>query len=240
MSNLINFEFNDRPIRVVMIDEEPWFVAADVCRVLELTGDTGQHTRRLEDDEKGLISIQTLGGTQTAVGITESGLYNLVLGSRKPEAKAFKRWVTHEVLPQIRKTGTYSVAPQFYIPKTLPEALRLAADLADKVEAQKVTIALMEPKVEFADAVASSEDCQPIGEVAKVVGEGPNRFFRWLRGERILMADNLPYQEYLDRGYFRVIEQKWESKSGRVNLATKTLVTGKGLMWLQKRYHKGA
>ena len=90
----------------VKIDGEPWFVAADVCRILEI--DKTQ-TRRLDDDEKGLYSIQTLGGEQDTVVVNEPGLYRLVFASRKPEAREFQRWVYHEVLPSIRKTGGYSV-----------------------------------------------------------------------------------------------------------------------------------
>ena len=93
-------------VRVVIIDGEPWFVAADVCRILEI--DKTQ-TRRLDDDEKGLYSIQTLGGEQQTIIINEPGLYRLIFSSRTPEAKNFQRWVTHEVLPSIRKTGAYNL-----------------------------------------------------------------------------------------------------------------------------------
>ncbi|MCI8921018.1 MAG: helix-turn-helix domain-containing protein [Acutalibacter sp.] len=95
-------------IRVIDRDGEPWFVAADVCKALEL-GNSRQAIARLDDDEKGVISIDTPGGPQEMSIINEPGLYTLVLGSRKPEAKAFKRWITHEVLPAIRQTGSYSL-----------------------------------------------------------------------------------------------------------------------------------
>ncbi len=97
-------------IRVVQQDSEPWFVAADVCRALELS-DVSKTLERLDDDEKGTNSIRTPGGFQRMSIINEPGLYTLVLGSRKPEAKTFKRWITHEVLPSIRKTGNYSMIP---------------------------------------------------------------------------------------------------------------------------------
>ena len=97
-------------VRTVTIDDEPWFVAADVCRALEI-GDTHKATDRLDADEKGRSSIPTLGGQQEMTVINEPGLYSLMLGSRKPEAKAFKRWITHEVIPALRKTGTYSLKP---------------------------------------------------------------------------------------------------------------------------------
>nr|DAY31270.1 MAG TPA: repressor domain protein [Caudoviricetes sp.] len=107
MNNLKVFESPDLgKVRVVERSGEPWFVAADVCRALGLDS-TGKALTRLDDDEKGVNSIHTLGGSQMMTIINESGLYALVLGSRKPEAKAFKRWVTHEVLPAIRRTGRY-------------------------------------------------------------------------------------------------------------------------------------
>lgn len=103
------FQFQESTqLRVVTIDGEPWFVAADVCAALSITN---EQTRRLDEDEKGLRSIQTPGGQQEMTVINESGLYSLILGSRKPEAKPFKKWVTSEVLPSIRKTGSYSVIP---------------------------------------------------------------------------------------------------------------------------------
>ncbi len=109
MSNIVAFDFESHNVRVVVgHDGEPWFVAADVCLALSLP-DTHKAVGRLDDDEKDRNSIPTPGGMQEMTVVSESGLFNLVLGSRKPEAKRFKRWVTHEVLPTIRKTGSYAV-----------------------------------------------------------------------------------------------------------------------------------
>lgn len=108
-SNIIPFAFKDHLVRTVMVDGEPWFVGGDVCRALELKGDAGQHVRRLDDDEKGLISIQTPGGLQEMLCISEPGAYRLVFASRKPEAEDFKRWLAHDVIPALRKTGHYSM-----------------------------------------------------------------------------------------------------------------------------------
>ena len=134
MSDLIltEFVFNAMPVRVVQADGEPWFVAADVCAVLGL-GNVSMALERLDDDEKGVSSIDTLGGAQQMAVINESGLYSLVLGSRKPEAKPFKKWVTAEVLPSIRKTGAYSVT-QEAIPQTYAQALRAHADAVEAKE----------------------------------------------------------------------------------------------------------
>lgn len=110
MNQLVAFNFESSNVRVVLdANMEPWFVAADVCAALELP-ETHKAIARLDDDEKGRNSIPTLGGSQEMSVVNESGLFNLVMGSRKPEAKRFKRWVTHEVLPSIRKTGSYASA----------------------------------------------------------------------------------------------------------------------------------
>lgn len=107
MNQIVAFDFESNNVRVVMgEDGEPWFVAADVCAAMTIST---EQTRRLDDDEKGLRTVQTPGGQQEMVTINESGLYSLILTSRKAEAKRFKRWVTHEVLPAIRKTGSYAV-----------------------------------------------------------------------------------------------------------------------------------
>ena len=130
------FQNTNWKVRVVMLDGEPWFVAKDVCECLEL-GNPSQAIARLEDDERCLISNEALRANGETAVVSEPGLYSLVLGSRKPDAKAFKRWVTHEVLPSIRKTGSYSVSHQQtrVIPKTFPEALRAYADEVERREA---------------------------------------------------------------------------------------------------------
>lgn len=107
--NLIPFEYNQQQVRVVVIDGNPWFVAKDVCDVLDI-GNSRQAVDRLDEDEKGVTSVDTLGGSQAVTVVSEPGLYSLVMTSRKPEARLFRRWVTHEVVPAIRKTGAY-VAP---------------------------------------------------------------------------------------------------------------------------------
>lgn len=133
MSNLINYNFNGDQVRLVMVESEPWFIAADVCASLNI--DSSQ-TRKLDDDEKALYSIQTLGGKQDVAILSESGVYTLTLRCRDAMKKGtkpyrFRKWVTGEVLPSVRKTGGYSV-DSFNIPKSLPEALRLAADLEEQ------------------------------------------------------------------------------------------------------------
>ncbi len=126
------FENAGQSLRVVEIDREPWFVAADVCRALDIT-DVRQAVERLDDDERGGYTVPTPGGDQAMRVISEPGLYALIFGSRKEEAKAFKRWVTHDVLPSIRKTGTYHApGSASMIPET-PLAMRMTADMLHRL-----------------------------------------------------------------------------------------------------------
>lgn len=210
-------------IRTVEVNNEPWFIAADVCRALDLTN-TNISLERLDDDEKCKLNLGLSGGGTNCVN--EYGLYNLVLGSRKKEAKDFKRWITHEVIPEIRKTGGYK------LPQTYQEALRALADKQDELEK-------MLPKAEFYDAVIDSNQAISIGDAAKVLnmGIGQNNLFRFLRQQGILMSDNKPYQKYIDAGYFRVVEQSYLAK-GETRLSFKTMVYQKGLDFIRKKIRK--
>ena len=130
---------------------------------------------------------------------------------------------------------------QFTIPNSLPEALRLAADLAEQKAVLEAKVQADAPKVQFHDQVTEAINCQTVDEVAKVLGTGKIRMFRWLRQEGFLMSDNKPYQSYLDRGYFKVIEAQYnDKKRGESHTYTKTLITGKGLAFIQKRFMQEA
>jgi prophage antirepressor-like protein len=133
MSDLINFTYGDKSVRTITKDGEPWFVLKDVCMALEIEKhrDTAS---RLDDDERGSVVVDTHGGNQEMIAVSESGLYNVILLSRKPEAKAFKRWVTHEVLPDIRKHGIYLTEPTLDKLLEDPNTFR---DLVDKYIAEK-------------------------------------------------------------------------------------------------------
>jgi anti-repressor protein len=191
------FNYQERPVRTFSKDGEPWFVAKDACDILELDN-VGQALSRLDGDEKDTIILNDgTPGNPNMVVVNEPGLYSLILSSRKPEARAFKRWITHEVIPAIRKTGHYAMVPQ-----TLPEALRAYADEVEKRLEAESRIALMAPKAAFFDAVADSKDAIQIGEAAKVLGisgMGRNKLFQTLREKGVLMYNNQPYQQYVDR-----------------------------------------
>ncbi len=220
----------------VTLDEEgnPWFIAADACMRLEL-GNTSQAIARLDEDEKGVISIDTLGGAQTLATISEAGLYTLVLGSRKPEAKSFKRWVTHEVLPSIRKMGSYMAPAAADVPKTFAQALRLAADQAEKIEAQQRQLAAQQPAVEFVASFVDAKATKGIREVAKVLGLKERGFVAQLAADGVLFRQSgklLPSAEYQHRGYFEV--KTGEAPNGHVY--TQPRFTPAGIAWAAERY----
>ena len=221
------FNYADKEIRVMTLENNPWWVAKDVCETLTLTNPT-EAVRALDEDEKSTLRISE-GGPEVNI-INEAGLYSLIIRSNKPEAKQFKRWITHEVIPQIRKTGSYSLVPQSYA-----EALRAYADEVDRREKLETENRSMLPKAEFFDQVASSKDAIDLGSAAKVLnmGIGRNKLFETLRNKQILMQNNQPYQKFIDAGYFRIIEQKYVTGSEtRINI--KTLVYQRGLDYIRK------
>ena len=124
----------------------------------------------------------------------------------------------------------------FLVPKSLPEALRLAADQAERIETRKAQIAALAPKADFHDKVTEAVNCQTIEEVAKVLGSGQNRMFAWLRDQKILKPGNIPYQRFIDEGHFRIVERQYNDRRGESHTYTRTLVTGKGLAYIQKRF----
>jgi anti-repressor protein len=241
------FDYNGAQVRVAFLNGEPAFVANDVCAILEV--DPTQ-TRRLDPDEKGLCSIQTPGGEQQMQVVTEAGLYALVLGSRKPEAREFKRWVTHEVLPQIRKHGLY--AKDEVVDHILEDpdfGIALLTKYKEEKEQRKLLQAKVEadkPKVQFAETVSIADGNHTIEEAAKVFGIpglGPINFFKFLRREKVLRSDkegwNIPYQPHIEAGYFRVIEKTYNTNFGNeAQISQQTVVTGKGMQFLERLLRK--
>jgi anti-repressor protein len=228
-NNIQMFNFENQEVRTLTKDDNSiWFVAKDVCDVLEISN-SRQALARVDDDEKDVFLIDTLGGKQELSIINESGLYSLILGSRKAEAKAFKKWVTSEVLPSIRKTGSYSLQKQ--LPKTYAEALLEAGRLALDVEIKEALLLEAKPKVEFFDSVTQSEDTIDIGQLAKILnidGIGRTKLFKVLREHQILDKNNMPYQSYVDKGYFKVVEGKFTMKD-KIKIYLKTVVYQKGV-----------
>lgn len=219
-------------VRIAMDENgEPMFCLADLCLVLDLT--PSKVAQRLGEDVLSKYPLLTAGGIQQANFVNEDGLYDVILDSRKPEAKKFRKWITSEVLPSIRKTGSYSVQPKL---PSYAEALRQLADKVEENERLQLENKEMKPKAEFFDTVADSKTAISMNDVAKVLGikgMGRNNLFEFLRNEKILMSNNVPFQIYVDRGYFRVIEQKY-MKNGEPCMNIKTLVYQKGVDFISK------
>ena len=222
-------------------DGEPMFVAKDICAALEIKN-SRDALARLDDDEKGVVLTDTPGGEQQMQAVNEAGLYVLVLGSRKPEAKAFKRWVTHEVLPAIRRDGGYMVARDETPEETMARAFVIAQATIDR---QKSRIAELEPKALFADAVAASDGTCLVGELAKMMRQngltvGQNRLFAMLREDGYLgnvgNNRNVPTQRAMDLGLFRIKETAVTHSDGHVTINRTPKVTGKGQIYFIKRY----
>lgn len=228
-------------VRIILQDNEPWFVAKDICECLAISKHRDAISR-LDTDERGSLKVDTLGGKQEMATVNEYGLYSLVLSSRKPEAKEFKRWITHDVLPALRKTGSYSLN----IPQTLPEALRAYADEVEQHNKTKALVEAQRPKVIFADAVSTSDTDILIGDLAKLLNQnghniGQNRLFERLRKEGYLISRkgnsyNTPTQKAMELGLFRIKETAITHADGRTTINKTPKVTGKGQLYFINRY----
>lgn len=219
-------------------DGEPWFVAKDVCKALDLSNPTVS-VGSLDADERAKFNLGRQGETNC---VTEPGFYKLVMRSRKPEAKAFQRWVTHEVLPALRRDGGYMVARDETPEETMARALVIAQSTIDR---QKNRIAELEPKALFADAVAASDGTCLVGELAKMMRQngltvGQNRLFAMLREDGYLgnvgNNRNVPTQRAMDLGLFRIKETAVTHSDGHVTINRTPKVTGKGQIYFIKRY----
>lgn len=223
---------------------EPWFVAKDVCDALGIRTDTVRAILDADEvRETNPNSIGVAGGRKPLV-VSEAGLYSLVLRSRKPEAHVFKRWVTHEVLPALRRDGGYMVARDETPEQTMARAVLLAQATIDR---QKSRIAELEPKALFADAVAASDGTCLVGELAKMMRQngvevGQNRLFAMLREDGYLgnvgQNRNVPTQRAMDLGLFRIKETAVTHSDGHVTLSRTPKVTGKGQRYFLERYGK--
>lgn len=210
-------------IRVVEKDGEPWFVAVDVCRALEIKNNRDAMTR-LDDDERGVVLTDTPSGKQEMNIINEAGLYSLVLGSRKPEAKAFKRWVTHDVIPSIRKTGSYSM-----MPKDFASALRAYADEVEKRERLEAENKILLPKAEYFDELVFRETNLNFRNSAKELNVKPKDFIGFLLSNGFVYRDSsqklLPYETAVEKGLF--VLKECYSSTGKWS-GCQTLVTPEG------------
>lgn len=230
-------------VRTVCIDGVPWLVGKDVADILEYRNGSRDINRHVDADDRRKIMIYDGNQRRETIVINESGLYSLVLSSKMLTAKKFKRWVTSEVLPTIRKTGGYVANEDVFVETYLPFAdepikqlFRIQCRVINQLNER---IRKDEPKVKFADHVSDSTNLIDVNKMAKLCADhgiriGRNRLFAWLRARGILMGGNIPYQEYIDNGYFRVKESVYES-NGQTKTYQQTFVTGKGQQYILSR-----
>ena len=253
-------------VRTIGTPEEPWFCATDVCKALGYANGRKATADHVDEGDVTKRDTPTTNqfGSEVIIQMTyvnESGLYALIFGSKLPSAKAFKKWVTSEILPSIRKTGQYNLSergitlPNFSNPA---EAARAWADMYDKahtleaktqeqqlaIEAKDKKIEEDKPQVAFADAVTSSSSCCLIGELAKILAQngykiGQNRLFEWLRQHHYLGSKgeyyNMPYQKYIEQGIFK-LSQKTFSQGVNMKVGVTTVVTTKGQQYFINKF----
>ncbi len=242
-----NREFGS--IQAIEIDHEPWFVAKGVCEILEL-GNPRSSLALLDEDEKGVHSVDTPGGSQNMTIISEPGLYALILKSRKPQAKSFKRWVTHEVIPSIRRHGMYATPQAAEAMLADPDVMiaTLQALKAERAKAAELAAANAEmaPKALFADAVAASDRCILVGDLAKLLKQngyetGQRRLFTQLHKDGYLMwsaGKHMPTQRAMEQGLFKLKEHSGLKPDGSGWSTVTVTVTGKGQVHFINRYCK--
>ena len=247
-----NPEFGE--IRTIAINDEPWFVGKDVAEILGYAKPENAIANHVDEEDKTSTLIQGSGSNykSKAIIINESGLYSLVLSSKLPSAKEFKRWITHEVIPAIRQHGAY-MTPEV-IQKSLQDPDFMIQILQNLKQEQERNRALeadnerMRPKEIFADAVSVSKDGILVGALAKLIHQngveiGQKRLFQWLRDHGYLMksgADkNMPTQRARDMDLFKVKERTINNPDGSVRLTRTTLVTGKGQQFFVNKFLAG-
>lgn len=228
-------------VRTIVKDGEPWFVGKDVAEILGYKETAKAIRTHICAEDKGVSVLDTPGGQQKITLINESGLYSLILGSKLPKAKTFKRWVTSDVLPTIRKTGGYVANDEMFINTYLPNAdaqtrelfrlnLSTIRQLNNKIEQNK-------PLVDFASHIQTSEDCISMNDMAKLATKngikiGRTRLFNFLREKKVLGCKdghkNMPYQRYIDTQPWFQLKESSYIQNGEVRIGLTPMVTPKG------------
>ena len=238
-------------VRVAGTSEQPLFCLADICRVLEIKNVSDCKSRL---DQRGIVltDTPTNGGIQQLVYINEKNLYKVIMRSDKPQAESFQDWVCGEVLPSIRKTGSYSVQQRYEIPQSFSEALMLAAKQARQIEEQQKQIEAKEkqiaedaPRVLFSKAVETAKRSCLVAELAKILKQnginiGQNRLFDWMRRKGYLCSKgqyyNQPTQKAMELGLFELKQTSINKPDGSVLVSTTTKVTGKGQVYFVDKF----
>lgn len=241
-------------IRTITKDDATYFVGKDVAKALGFTNPRDAIATHVFDEDKGVDTIDTLGGKQSMTVINESGVYALVFGSRLESAKRFKHWVTSEVLPPIRKNGGYiagqeTMSDEELMAKALLVANNKIAERDKIIEQKQARIEQMKPKEIFADAVATSHTSILVGDLAKLICQngyqiGQKRLFDWLRANGYLIKTgssyNMPMQRYVEQGLFEIKESNLVNPDGSVRITKTTKVTGKGQIYFVNKFLKGS
>lgn len=250
MNNLQIFN-NDQfgQVRTFMQNGEPWFVGKDVALILGYSDTFGALNKHVDVEDKQNCQNSSFESPRGLTVINESGLYSLILRSKLPEAKQFKQWITHEVIPSIRKHGAYMTDDVLRQVIQSPDFLiELATKLKQEQELRKAaeqTVEAQKPKVLFADAVSTSHTSILIGDLAKLLKQngyetGQKRLFEQLRQEGYLIKSgsscNMPTQKSMDLGLFEVKETTVQNSDGSVRITKTTKVTGKGQLYFINRY----
>ena len=226
------FNFENQNVRTVTIDNDIWFVASDVTKILGYQNGRDAISKHCLDGVAKKYTIKdVVNRIQEMTIINESGIYQLVMASKMPNAIKFKQWVTEKILPSIRKTGSYSVTSKKEL--SIEEmTLLVIQNMQSKIADQQKQLEEQKPKVEFAEKIVNTGNGVSIGDFAKTIGLGQNKLFDWLRKNKYLMSNNIPYQQYIDNGYFKVIEWVLEKKN---EAKFKTLITGKGQEYISSK-----
>lgn len=241
MNEIAVFSYEGNNVRTVQCDGEPWWVLRDVCDVLEITN-SRDAAARLDDDEKGVDIIDTLGGKQAVTVISESRLYNVILLSRNPEAKKFKRWLTHEVLPSIQKHDVYTVDELLTDPDLLIQALQEIkaersrnAALTETVSIQNQQIAEMKPKAGYYDVVLACKDAVAITTIAKDYGKTGQWMNKYLHTLGVQFKQGniwLLYQKHAENGYTCTRTHLYNGSDGEQHSKVHTYWTQKGRLFI--------
>ena len=250
-TNLQTWSYENSEIRTIEKDGEPWFVGKDVAAVLGYSNTRDALVKHVDDEDKNTVVIRDgIQGNPNTIVINESGLYSLILSSKLPNAKKFKRWVTSEVLPSIRKHGAYMTDQTLEQALTSPDFLiQLATQLKEEKEQRKQLEAKVEqdkPKVLFADSVSASKSSILVGELAKIlkqngVDTGQFRLFAWLRENGYLIKRegsdyNMPTQRSVEMGLFEVKQTIITHSDGHITTNKTPKVTGKGQVYFVNKF----
>ena len=247
MSNEVKIFENEEfgSVRTLEINGKPYFVGKDVTDILGYQNGSRDINRHVDEDDREKVMIFDGNQDKESIIINESGLYSLILSSKLPTAKKFKRWVTSDVLPAIRKTGSYSIQskPDSY---TIEDPAARARRWAEEYEEKKALEAKIEeqkPLVEYAEHIQASKDVIDMKSMAKLASKngikiGRNKLFSFLRDRKMLDRENIPYANYMDKEWFQVVESPYTFNNGDVKIIRTTLVSPKGQIGIIRQLRK--